>query len=91
MIRNVTTKHGTTVEVEAGRETDYNDACDLVASPAWKRYFLRKVAARRADLCKELVTLDSSDVTEFKKRQAKIEMIDELISIPDVDVRNLRQ
>jgi hypothetical protein len=90
MIRNVTTKHGTRQEAEVGTETDYNDACDLVASPAWTRYFLRKVAERRADLGKSLETLDSNDIAEFKKIQAKIEAIDEILKIPTIDIKNLR-
>lgn len=91
MIRNVTTKNGTRQEAEQGTETDYNDACDLLASPAWRRYFLRKAGARRDELVKELVALESQDLADYKRIQAKIEMIDDLIRIPDVDFKNLRK
>ena len=91
MIRNVTTKSGTTVEPEAGKETDYNDACDLVASAGWKRYFTTRVRERRNDLVQELVALSSRDAIDFKAIQAKIEIIDDILRIPEIDIRNLRK
>jgi hypothetical protein len=89
MIRNVTTKAGTVREVIPGTEQDYSDASFLLASAEWHRYWLRKVEAFRKAIEQELVDLDSCDVVEFKKRQAKIEVLKEIVKIPNIDVANL--
>ena len=89
MIRNVTTKAGTVREVIPGTEQDYADASFLLASQEWHRYWLRKVEGFRQAIEQELVDLDSCDVIEFKKRQAKIEVLKEIVKIPHIDVANL--
>ncbi|MEI7532860.1 MAG: hypothetical protein WCK57_00690 [Verrucomicrobiae bacterium] len=91
MIRNIITKDGFQGERnDGGLEMDYNDACELLASSAWKRYFVRKLVARRDALKDELAALESNDIGEFKKRQAQISLIGEIILIPEIDAKNLR-
>lgn len=92
MIHNKITKAGFQgAKEDGGLEMDYQDACDLLAHPAWRRYWGRKLKAIRDDLSKELETLKSCDVIEFKQRQAKIELLDEIVRIPEIDVKNLRR
>lgn len=91
MIRNTITKAGFQGQRDdGGLELDYQDACDLLAHPAWRRYFVRKLLAKRDELKEELSTLESCDVIEFKKLQAKISLIGELVRIPEIDVKNLQ-
>jgi hypothetical protein len=92
MIRNTITKAGFQGQSDdGGLELDYQDACDLLAAPAWRRYFVRKLLAKRDSLKEDLAELDSCDVVEFKKRQAQIALIGDLVKIPEIDVKNLRR
>lgn len=72
-----------------GPKADFHDANALLANPAWHRYFVRKLKARREGVSKELETLPSMDIIDFKVRQARIELLDELMGMPELDVKNL--
>ena len=89
MIRQVITKSGVTVDIATTTETDYNDACSLLGSEVWKRYFERKLLARKDSLRKELETLQADSALPYRLLQARIQEIDEIINIPANDVRNL--
>ena len=90
-IHHTHNKNGFVDERGPNLEQDYEDACVLLSVPAWNRYWIRKLNEKRNLLSKGFESVESNDISEFKKIQAKIELLDEIIRIPAIDVKNLRK